>query len=216
MADETGEDRAGAEANRLVELAAGGDHEARQRLLGLYREKLRRMIAVRLDRRIVARVDPSDVVQETLAEAAIGLSDFLRRRPLPFYPWLRQIAWERLIALHRRHLLAAARSVSREEGHRPALPEESALDLAERLVSRADSPSRQAIRAEARSLVREAIELLSPTDREVLVLRHLEGLETAEIAALLGISADAVRARHVRAIEQLRRRIDHTDRSDSS
>jgi RNA polymerase sigma-70 factor (ECF subfamily) len=174
------------------------------------------MIAVRLDRRIAARVDPSDVLQETLAEAAVSLSDYLRRRPLPFYPWLRQIASERLIALQRRHVLAAARSVGREERNWPGLPDESALDLAERLISRDDSPSRQAARAEARSLVRETIDQLSPTDREVLVLRHLEGLETSEIATLLGISADAVRARHVRAIEQLRRRIGHLEERDSS
>ena len=208
MTDERDEDRPGAEVDRLLVLAAGGDDAARERLLGLHREKLRRMVAVRLDRRLAARVDASDVVQETLAEAAAGLSDYLRRRPLPFYPWLRQIAWDRLIALHRRHVHAAARSVTREEASAPALPEESAFDLADRLASGATSPSRRAARNEVRALVREAIDGLAPTDREVLVLRHLEGLETAEIAALLGISPDAVRARHVRAVEHLGRRID--------
>jgi RNA polymerase sigma-70 factor (ECF subfamily) len=73
------------------------------------------MVALRIDRRMTARVDPSDVVQEALADAAGSLSDYLKNRPLPFYPWLRQFAWERLLQLHRHHLQAKRRSVTREQ-----------------------------------------------------------------------------------------------------
>src|SRR5262249_42289969 len=88
------------EDEELIARAARGDPTARESLLDRHRDRLRTMIAVRMDRRLAARVDPSDVVQESLAEAACHLTDYLLRRPLPFYPWLRQIAWEQLIMLH--------------------------------------------------------------------------------------------------------------------
>src|SRR5579864_4019582 len=102
------------DTERLLEQASRGDAAARQQLLERYRTRLRRMVAVRMDRRLAARVDPSDVVQESLADAFQNLSDYLRRRPLPFYAWLRQFAWERLLKLHRRHIHTQKRSVTRE------------------------------------------------------------------------------------------------------
>ena len=111
----------------LLRAAADGDEAAGQQLLARHRGRLRQMVAVRLDRRLAARVDPSDVVQEALAEAARELADYLRERPLPFYPWLRQFAWERLLQLHRRHIAAgAAASNARSPGTSPC-PDESAV-----------------------------------------------------------------------------------------
>jgi RNA polymerase sigma-70 factor (ECF subfamily) len=159
------------------------------------------MVAVRADPRLAARVDPSDVVQEALAEAAAKLDGYLRTRPLPIYPWLRQIAQERLIDLHRRHVQAHRRSVTREE---PALPDQSALALAERLFARHSSPSARLHRSERRDRVRLALAALPDNDREVLVLRVLEELPTRDIAAVLGISEVAVRSRQVRALERLK------------
>lgn len=102
------------DVEQLLKEAGGGDRRARDRLLGLHRGRLRQMVAVRLDERLSARVDPSDVVQETLAAAAAQLSDYIRSRPLPFYPWLRQIAWNRLVELGRRHLEAASAASAME------------------------------------------------------------------------------------------------------
>src|SRR4051812_48592620 len=99
------------EVDDLILRADGGDDDARQALLARHRVRLRQMVALRLDRRLAARVDPSDVVQEALADADLGLSDFLRERPMPFYAWLRRFAWDRLVAVHRRHLAAEKRSV---------------------------------------------------------------------------------------------------------
>src|SRR5262245_45251554 len=99
----------------LLDRAGQGDALARARLLEAHQERLRRMIAARLDRRLAARLDPSDVLQETLLRAHQEMSDYLRRRPLPFYPWLRQLAWERLADHYRRHVRAQKRSVKREE-----------------------------------------------------------------------------------------------------
>src|SRR5262245_55398443 len=72
----------------LLQRAGRGDPSARAQLLDRYRGRLRQVVACRLDRRLAARVDPSDVVQEALADADRKLGGFLRDRPLPFYPWL--------------------------------------------------------------------------------------------------------------------------------
>jgi RNA polymerase sigma-70 factor, ECF subfamily len=80
------------DTDELLNRTAHGDRAARDQLLVRHRQRLRQAVAYRLDRRLAARVDPSDVVQEVLAEAARKLPDYLRERPLPFYPWLRQMA----------------------------------------------------------------------------------------------------------------------------
>jgi RNA polymerase sigma-70 factor (ECF subfamily) len=191
------------DTEQLLQRAADGDNAARDRLLQRYRRRLRRMVAVRFDLRLAARVDPSDVVQETLAEAAAQLDRYLQERPLPFYPWLRQIAQRRLIDLHRRHVRAQRRTVIREEA-RGGLPDRSAVALAERLFGRLSSPSARLHRQERCDRVRAALAALSETDREVLALRILEGLPTRETAAVLGLSEVAVRSRQVRALERLK------------
>jgi RNA polymerase sigma-70 factor (ECF subfamily) len=139
-----------------------------------------------------------------MVEAHRELDGYLRDRPLPFYPWLRRITWERLLALHHRHLDARRRSVGREASRGLGLPEESAWDLVERLVSSATSPSRRLLRAELRERVRAALERLTPNDCEVLVLRHLEGMSVAEVASVMGIAKGAVKTRHTRALMRLR------------
>jgi RNA polymerase sigma-70 factor, ECF subfamily len=130
-------------------------------LLVRHQERLRQLIALRMDRRLAARLDPSDVVQETLAEAIQRLSDYLRRGSLPFYPWLRQLALDRLTELHRRHIQTRKRSVMQEEP--PALPDESVLDLAQRLLTRGSSPSARLLRAEQRDRVQAALARLADT-----------------------------------------------------
>src|SRR5438445_11005353 len=122
------------DTEELLDAAATGDAPARGRLLNRHRQRLRRMVAVRLDRRLSARLDPSDLVQETLAEANRRLDAYLRDRPLPFYPWLRQIAWNRLADLHRRHVAARKRTVARQAPGGLSLADGSDLELARRLA----------------------------------------------------------------------------------
>ncbi len=192
------------DTDHLLDQASHGDGAARQQLLARHRGRLKAMVAARLDRRLAARLDPSDVVQEALAEAARRLDTYLRDRPIPFYPWLRQLAWDRLVKEHRAHLGRARRTVRREEPGVLGLPDESVAELAQRLASSASSPSRQAVRGEQQSRVRAALALLGEADREVLVLRYLEQLPLKDVAAVLGLSASAVKMRHVRALERLR------------
>src|SRR5262249_37623824 len=156
-------------------------------LLDRHRDRLRQMIAVRLDHRLAPRVDPSDVVQDVLLEADQQLADYLKKRPLPFFPWLRQIAENKLVDLYRRHVTARRRSVSREELSVERLPDESAWELADRLFTPGSGPLAEVVRQEMRRKLREALDRLSERDREVLVLRHLEQLSTAEISEILAI-----------------------------
>jgi len=187
----------------LLARAGVGDASAASELFDRHRTRLRRMVSVRMDTRLTARLDPSDVVQEALAEAARRLPDYVRDRPLPFYPWLRQIAWQRLVHLHARHVRARKRTVNREEAVEMALSEHSAMQLADRLVASGTSPSRHLVRAEMRTRVRKALDQMLPHDREVLIMWHLEELSVSEIAVLLGLTEAGVKSRHRRALERM-------------
>jgi RNA polymerase sigma-70 factor (ECF subfamily) len=194
------------EITELLARAGHGNHSAVEQLLARHRDRLRRMVAVRMDDRLAARVDPSDVVQETLAMAAQRLSEYLRQPPLPFYPWLRQIACNRLADLCRRHIQVSKRSVRREE--RLGLSDASAIRLADRVAARGSSPLKHLLREELRARVRAALAALATADREILILRHLEQLSFAESAAVLGITETAAKQRHVRALRRIRRLLD--------
>jgi RNA polymerase sigma-70 factor (ECF subfamily) len=186
-----------------VTQAAAGDPEGLRHLFQRHRGRLRRMIAVRLDRRIDPRLDPSDIVQEALVEAAARMKEYARDRKISFYPWLRRIAWQRLVKAHRHHVAAQRRSVAREENRVAALPDDSLELLAGRLLANEPSPSEQMIHAEMQHRVRTALEGLRATDREVLVLRYLEQLSMAEIAEVTEITETTARQRHARALGRL-------------
>jgi RNA polymerase sigma-70 factor (ECF subfamily) len=188
----------------LLERSAAGDRDARGALLQRHRDRLRRMVAVRLDRRLAARVDPSDVVQEALAEAERRLDDYLRQRPVPFYPWLRKLAEERLIDEYRRHVGAGRRSVIRE-GEALGLSDASTRGLAERLLDPGAGPSEALRRQEANERLRSALVALAEAEREVLVLRYLEGLPAREVGQVLGVSEAAAKTRALRALRSLKR-----------
>ncbi|MFV2065539.1 MAG: sigma-70 family RNA polymerase sigma factor [Pirellulales bacterium] len=190
------------DTGELLRRADAGDISAEGELLRRHWRRLRQMVSVRIDPRVAARVDPSDVVQEAFAEATRKLPDYLRNRPVPFYPWLRQIAWERLVHLHAQHVGAQKRSVTREDWG-DFVPDESAMQLVDRLVASGTSPSRRVARDEMRGRVRQALQHLSPNYREVVILRHLEQLAFEEVAGVLGISEAATRSRYRRAMERL-------------
>jgi RNA polymerase sigma-70 factor (ECF subfamily) len=195
------------ETQQLIDRAEQGDDLARHELLERYRGYLRRMVAARLDRRLARRVDASDIVQEALVDAAGRLDDYLRDKPLPFFGWLRQLATERVIKAHQRHLVAQRRSVSRESGS-VGVSDESADELVRSLVAQDTSPSNRLMRKERRDEVMAALAKLSPRDREVLVMRYLEQLDTPQIAEAVGITEWAVKARLLRALIRIRGRLE--------
>jgi RNA polymerase sigma-70 factor (ECF subfamily) len=189
----------------LLRQAAAGDARALGGLFDRHRDRLRRMVQVRLDRRLQGRIDPSDVLQEAYLEFARSLADYLRNPAVPFFLWLRFLTGMKLQALHRKHLGTKARDAGREVSlHRGAAPRASSASLAAQLLGRHTTPSQAAVRAELRARVREALNGMEPLDREVLALRHFEQLSNAETAEVLGIGETAASNRFVRALKRLR------------
>jgi RNA polymerase sigma-70 factor (ECF subfamily) len=186
------------ETRGLLEQARAGSAQAFERLFAQYREQLRQLVDLRLDARVRARVDASDVVQETYLEAYRRLSTYLDKPPLPFRLWLRQIAHDRTLKAGRDHRTARRRSTDREV----PLPEQSSLALAGKLLA-GSTPSQQLNRRELAQRLRQVMALLPETDREILVMRHFEGLSNQEVACLLGLEPGTVSKRHGRAMLRL-------------
>lgn len=190
------------DTNQLLDRVAQGESSAAATLLTRHRKRLRRMVYLRISPRLATRLDPSDIVQDALVEAHRRLPDYAAERPIPFYPWLRRIAWERLLQMHRRHIEAQRRTVLRED--LLPLSDDSEMLLAERLAV-ASTPSDQLMRHEIGQRVRQAIAQLPAGDREVIVLKHLEELTFQEAAAALEVSTTAIYSRYYRAINRLHR-----------
>jgi RNA polymerase sigma-70 factor (ECF subfamily) len=195
------------DTDKLLLLVGNGDGPARSQLLDRHRSRLRRMVMVRIDSRLTSRVDPSDVVQDTLAEAHRRLDDYVATQPVPFYPWLRQLAQDRMVDLYRRHVRASRRAVGRENTA-PDLSNESVSQLIHGITDSFPGPSETAHRHERAGLLRAALASLPDTDREILILRHLEQLTPREIAEVLGVSQAVVYSRHLRALGRLRKALD--------
>ncbi len=193
------------DTDQLLTFAQSGDSVALEKLLTRYRDRLRRMINVFLDPRVSARIDPSDVLQEALTCAATRLPSYLEKRPIAFYPWLRQIVREQLIQVHRQHVQAERRSVRRERRLGAEISDASAMQLAERLVSSGTSPSQKMDAEEMKSKLKAALAELPETDRELLLMRCVEQLSIGEITAVLGISETAAKSRLRRGLQKLNR-----------
>src|SRR5262249_11659249 len=189
----------------LLERARAGDSQALNEIFARHRDRLRRMVELRLDWRLQARLDASDVIQDAYLEVARRLEEYLREPRLPLFLWLRLVVGERLTALHRHHLGTHMRDAGREVSiYRGAVPMASSAALAAQLLGRHTSPSQAAMRAERALRLQEALNVLDPIDREVLALRHFEELDRAEAAQVLGISEAAAAKRYVRALKRLK------------
>lgn len=175
----------------------GGDDAALGPLFAVHHERLQRMVHYRLDPRLVGRLDPEDVLQETFLEAEKRLQAF-RDDDKPFFVWIRLITQQTMIDLHRKHLGAKMRSAGREVGPPPS------GTMSAFFVGRATSPSNAVMREEARRKIEQALESMDEIDREVLLLRHFEELSNKETAAVLGIQENAASNRYVRALGRLK------------
>lgn len=189
----------------LLNRARGGDAAAINGLLERHREAIKRMIHLRMDRVVQRRVDASDIVQDVMVEANRRLRDYLANPSMPFQLWLRHMARDRLIDAHRRHRLAASRSLDREEpvgraASDAALPH----DPVDHLIDRDLTPAAAATWHELEARFAAAVEQLDPADREIVLLRHFEHLSSAEAAEILGLAKPAAGMRYLRAMKRLR------------
>ena len=184
---------------------AGRDRVDWGGLLETYRDRLRRMVALRLDDRLRGRVDPSDVIQETFLEALRRQAEYARDpEPMPPFLWLRFLTLQQLQLVHRRNLKTAARDPREVSLHAGAFPAASSAALAAQLLGHDTRASEAALRAEQELRLLAALETMDAVDREVLVLRHLEQLTNGECARVLGLQESAATKRYIRALKRLK------------
>ena len=188
-----------------------GEREAFDELFERYRDRLRHAVELRLDSQLMARIDASDVVQEAQLEVYQRLDDYLERRPMPFGLWLRRTAQQRLYNQRRDHVDAKKRSVRREQ----RFPEESSLLIAKPFLHRGVTASQQFANDEYRRLVAESVAKLDELDRELLLMRNVEGLSHREIAQVLDASHDSVRKRYGRALVKMQQLLTERGVSES-
>jgi RNA polymerase sigma-70 factor (ECF subfamily) len=195
-----------AESSDVIQLAkdaVAGNDKAFEKLFGLYRDHLKQYVDLRLDPRLRPRLDASDVVQETQIDAHRRLNDFLARRPFPIRIWLRKLAHERMLNLYKMHLQTQKRSARREV----PFPDRSSTMLAGQLVDGGLSPSQAIEQVEHRIAVARAINQLTETDREILLMHFIEGLSFPEVGCMLDITEAAATKRCARALQRLRAKI---------
>jgi RNA polymerase sigma-70 factor (ECF subfamily) len=203
-------DNNSAQSVDLIERARAGDREALNALFARHRDRLCRMVEMRLDTRLQARLDASDVVQEAYVDVTERLEEYLRDPKLPLFLWLRLVVGERLLRLHRHHLGTQMRDAGREVSlYRGAMPQASSESLAARLLGRFTSASEVAVRAERQLKLQQALNGMDPIDREVIGLRHFEELSNSETAQVLGLSKAAASNRYVRAMTRLQAVLEH-------
>ncbi len=190
--------------DELVQRMRDGSKEALAEVFSAYRQRLRRIIRFRLDYRLARRISDSDVLQDTYLAAAQRLEHFRKQPQMPPLLWLRLVAEQQLIDLHRQHLHAEMRDVRKEVSieHSPASPHTS-LALAAQLVGAATAASEIVARAERIERLEQTLNCMDPVDREVIALRHFEELSNIETAAVLGIQQSAASKRYVRAMSRL-------------
>lgn len=189
----------------LLASARSGSNAAIGRLLSMYSTYLRVIVAAQIGARVRARIDPSDVVQETFFEAHRDFGKFRGETPAEFVAWVRQILVNNVLRVVEQHIQADKRDIRREVpleelGRRL---DRSTARLESLLAVHADSPSACAAKHEHELLLAEALATLSADHRDVIVLRHFEGLAFDEVATRMGRSAGAVRMLWMRALQSL-------------
>ncbi len=204
----------GDQTQQLLKGVQDGDADAINRLMDRHRVAVRRLIQMRLDSALSSRVDASDVVQDVLFEASRRMEDYISNPTMPFHLWLRQLAKDRIIDMHRRHRTAQRRSVDREQ-HIQSLgnDDRSAADLVTLLKDAELTPAAATVRKEMEQRFLEALNELPDDDRELILMRHFEHLGNGEIAEALGLSAPAAGMRYLRAIRRLRQALGTDDES---
>jgi RNA polymerase sigma-70 factor (ECF subfamily) len=199
-------DLAGNDDRELLRRALDGDEAALATLFHGYRDRLRKMIRLRLDRRLSGRVDTSDVLQDAYLDVRRRIAEYARDpSSMPFHLWLRLVAGQRLTDVHRHHLGAHMRDAGQEVSlHRGPFPQADSVSLAAQLLGKMTSASQAAIRVEHKLIVQEALNSMDSMDREVLALRHFEHLSNDETAQVLGLSKSAASNRYIRALKRLK------------
>jgi RNA polymerase sigma-70 factor (ECF subfamily) len=201
-----------AASDRLLSLAKAGSGESLGHLLQLYANYLKFVVLAQLEQNLRARVSPSDVVQETFFEAHRDFVQFRGATTPEFLAWLRRILVNNLCRVVEQHLLAEKRDVRREvslERLATAL-EQSTARLEAILPDPGASPSGVLQQRETEIALADQLAMLPIDYRQVIVLRHIEGLPFEDVGQRMGRTSGAVRMLWLRAVKALREKLDAT------
>lgn len=188
----------------LLRQLEDGDAQALVNLFSKYRPRLKQMLLFRMDHRLIAREDASDILQDVYIDAHKRIRHYFKKPETSFYIWLRQLTTQRLIDVHRRHLTAEMRDAKREVSLNRKQFASNSTSMAVQLVAQLASPSELVAHAELVVQIEVALESMDELDREILALRHFEELRNSEVAEVLGIKEAAASNRYVRALSRLR------------
>lgn len=188
----------------LLDDARAGDVEALGKLLERYRDDLTMLARFQVGARLRGKVDPSDLVQETFLEAHRDFNQFRGTTEREFVAWLRRILAANLANLIRHYFGTQRRDMNLERELIDSFSELSRISD-RGLMARQETPSQHASRREQAIILAEALQGLSEDYREVIVLRHLEGLSFPEISRRMNRTEDSVKKLWARALARLRR-----------
>lgn len=194
-----------AESSQLaawLELARQGDVEARNHLFQACRSYMAVIARVQLNRRLQTKVDPSDIVQQSLLEAHRGFDDFQGDSPQDWLAWLKHVVQHNVLDADKFYRGAERRDLRREQ--HPLSHAVSATEPAWCPVDPGPTPSQLVIQAERELRLAEAIERLPDDYRQVILLRNVERLPFDDVAERMGRSRGACQMLWARAVEQLR------------
>jgi len=189
---------------QLIARVRDGDEIALSEIFHAHYPRLVRMVELRLDPRLKGRLDPTDVVQEVWLDLVRRLPEWRAQDALPLRVWMRLMTCQALLVTQRRHLTAHMRDAMREQPIPESRPSISAAVAADAFIASATSPTRAVERNELRARILAVLDELDDVDREIVVLRHFEGLSNEDAAAELAIEPAAASKRFVRALVRLR------------
>ena len=189
----------------LIRRASEGDQVALDQLFETHRDRLQRMIRLRIDRRIQGRLDSSDVLQEAYIDVFRNLKDYVNAPSTSFFIWLRNVVGLKLAEVHRRHLGTHKRDAKRDVSiYRGAMPAVNSVSMAAQLMVQLTTPSQVAVKTEMRLRLQEVLDSMDEVDREIIALRHFERLNSQETADVLQMSKSGASSRYIRAMKRLK------------
>ncbi len=197
-----------AELQALSLRIRSGDQSALGPIFELLRPKLRAAIRLRVNRKLRRREDESDILQEAYFAAANDFHRYAAAPRVPVYIWLKDLVRQRMIDAHRKHLSCQKRALGREISINPASQAgtdgSSTFSIANQIADDLTSPSLRASKAELRVMLQTVLEKLEPIDQEIILLRHIQGMKSSDVATLLQINQSTASTRYLRALKTLK------------
>ena len=200
------------DADELVKRLKDQDHTALAELFEINRDRLSRMVSIRMDRRLKGRIDATDVLQEAYMILSQKIGNFADYPDMSPYVWMRLTVSDRLIALHRKHIQAGKRDARKEISmSQKANPDESSAEIVDTLADTVSSVGGKVARAEVTKMIKATLECMEAKDREIILMRIFEGMSNAEAAQALNLTANGASSRFSRAMDRLQKDVLKTE-----